>query len=138
MLNKKVKCFCDFNDPNFLLDDLIIRFRISDEMQKELDFNKTLDGLGFVPDDFSDWNEFDDHFSDSGLYLIISSNNDEIHLAVVDSYDFADFMCELCYARKAKVTFGPAHNLSDGSDITKSNMALGSIIMAPMMELFEK
>lgn len=138
MPNKKIKCFDDFNDSNFLLDDLIIRFRISDEMQKELDFNKTLDGLGFVSEDFDDWREFEDHFCDAGLYLIISSNNNEIHLAVIDPHEFADLMCELCYSRQAKVTFDSTRNLSDGSDITKSNMALGSIIMAPMMELFEK
>ena len=94
MQNKKIKCFDDYRDSNFLLDDLVIRFRIPSEIQKELPFNKTLDSLGFVSSDFDNWDDFNAHFDDTGLYLIISSNDDEMHFAVVDSLDFVDLMSD--------------------------------------------
>ena len=137
MLNKKIKCFDEFIDSNFILDDFTIHFRIPVEIQKELDFNKTLSDLGFVSEDFGNWYEFNDHLCDSGFYLIISSNNDEMRLAVIDAHEFTDLMCDLCCERNAKVTFGSTCNFSDGSNIVKSNIASGSI-MAPMMELFKK
>ena len=131
MQNKKIKCFDDYRDSNFLLDDLVIRFRIPSEIQKELPFNKTLDSLGFVSSDFDNWDDFNAHFDDTGLYLIISSNDDEMHFAVVDSLDFVDLMSDLCEVRNARVILN-----SDKKDVV--NTSFDSAINTPTIELFKK
>ena len=131
MQNKKIKCFDDYRDSNFLLDDLVIRFRIPQEIQKELPFNETLDSLGFASEDFDNWDDFNAHFDDTGLYLIVSSNDDEMHFAVVDSIDFVDLMSDLCNTYNAKVILNPHKN-----DVT--NTSFYSMVNTPTIELFKK
>ena len=135
-MNKIIRYYSDLSS-DFWLDDLVIYLSMPDEFRVETveEFKKILDSLGYCSEDFDTWEEFDDSLCDDGVYLLVSTNEKEVHIAAIMGCDLGEYLIDAFFDRGAIMKFNRNAKSVDKTT-TINNIPPATVTQIPVMKLF--